>query len=296
MSLFSVGTKFDPKQLTSLADLVVFVDIDQLLGLSKLSIGNPWIAAGVTLELLMEVVEGVTGMLNVDMDMAGLIGQYLKTELLPNFIYQFRVKPSKQQWVRGKANQLEYYGFGKYDLQVSGDKLVDVSLDCTTGLLMPPRSILDLGITDTRLSVPYLKFRELERFYSESSQRVCFIINSVMYFGFFENMQHNLDSVTPRKIDFTVHMKLRPNVRIPLWQVWRIPQFFGSSDLPWGDLTDVEGSLAKRLEDSMPPMALSLSTGETHPGDGNPIGNQATGSEQTYSRGSVIDLLTGGVL
>ena len=147
--------------------------------------------------------------------------------------YIFHINPNNVSFVERKLQTLHEYGWGYYDLEYYGDSLTTISVKGTTGLLFPPPEVREIVLSDkrvgeavlkqtgydARLSVAWLKFNILHRFYKDSTQRLLFIYYSKVYFGFLESFTFAQDAENPRRINYEFSFRAFPNAVVDLWQL-----------------------------------------------------------------------------
>jgi hypothetical protein len=135
-----------------------------------------------------------------------LIGMY-ESNL---FFYRFRINPKTLSNTYKKLQSLTQYGHGAYDLEYFGDDFVEQTFTGTTGYCFPPDPLPKIGITDVRLSIPYLSLMHLEKFFKNSSQKLLICFWSEGHLGYIDSLSYSEDSHNPRIINYTIGFKLHP--------------------------------------------------------------------------------------
>jgi hypothetical protein len=132
-------------------------------------------------------------------------------------IYKFRINPTSAKWDFRKLQKKTNYGYGIYDLEPYGEEMIKLSLNNTTGFLMPPEPLKTLGIFDIMLTEGYQKLKELENYYLNSGQRLFLYFFRTFYYGWLTDLSYSFDANNPFQIKFSLGFELHPYIRIPLW-------------------------------------------------------------------------------
>lgn len=132
----------------------------------------------------------------------------------PVGMYKFRINPEQAKFSYKNIQKIIEYGHEKYEIQSFGLHMMDVTFNCTTGLLMPPRTIVDWGFDDIRLSYPYYKLLEFEKFYKDSKRMIMVMFFDYVFFGFLTGFDYSFDAKNPRQVRYNITMKADPNSKI----------------------------------------------------------------------------------
>jgi len=132
----------------------------------------------------------------------------------PVGMYRFRINPEQAKFAYKNIQKIIEYGQEKYEVQSFGLHMMDVTFNCTTGLLMPPRTIVDWGFNDIRLSYPYYKLLEFEKFYKDSKRMIMVVFFDYIFFGFLTGFDYTIDARNPRQIRYNIMMKADPKSKM----------------------------------------------------------------------------------
>jgi len=196
-------------------DSVYLFDADEILSSNMWDIGTKLL-----LETAKEVVSNVIGEYvsfgNATVDILSYANTYLEMILGKGYFgdqswyYKFRINPNRLSIARRKLQSATHYGWGLYDLEYFGDEIVVLSFSGKTGNMMPPAPLPSLGIWDPRLSVPYIKLAQLEKFYRKTNNRLFITVYGRVYYGFLSDLTYNLDAENPRKIEYSFTFNAHP--------------------------------------------------------------------------------------
>jgi len=132
----------------------------------------------------------------------------------PVGMYEFRINPQSAKFAYKNIQKIIEYGHEKYEVQSFGLHMMDVNFNCTTGLLMPPRTIVDWGFTDIRLSYPYYKLLEFEKFYKDSKRMIMVMFFDYIFFAFLTGFDYAIEANDPRQIRYNISMKADPKSKM----------------------------------------------------------------------------------
>jgi len=135
----------------------------------------------------------------------------------PTGIYEFRINPVTAKFGYNKIQQVKEYGYEHYVVQSYGDRMVDLPFSGTTGSLFPPRKIIEMGLDDIRLSFPYYKLLEFEKFYLNADRMIVIIFFDFMMFGYLNNFNYTFDAKDPRQVRFDFSIKFDPRSKFHLF-------------------------------------------------------------------------------
>lgn len=125
-------------------------------------------------------------------------------------VYKFRISPDRFTRKKRKNTNLVDYGMGYMDVTQYGDRPATISISGTTGTLKPPRSLSLLGLTDVRLSLPYLKMKELEFFWNKAGQELLIYWLGDIYYGWFEDFSYDWSANGPDRISYNITFSTHP--------------------------------------------------------------------------------------
>lgn len=228
-STLVADNKFDLIGLSIHGDSVYLLDAEKVLKSSLLSLEKTLLfetAKDVFFNVLAEKlsVGNITGGIFGGVSGGSLnwssIFSYLETFLTlilnsgyfgdRNWYYKFKFNPSKLTITRRKKQTITHYGWGLYDLEYFGDEIVFMQFSGKTGNLMPPYPLPSIGIWDPRLSVSYIKFAHLEKFYRNSENRLFLTVYGKVFYGFLSDLSYTVDANNPRVIDYSFNFNAHP--------------------------------------------------------------------------------------
>lgn len=132
----------------------------------------------------------------------------------PVGMYKFRINPEEAKFSYKNIQKVIEYGHEQYEVQRFGLHMMDVTFNCTTGFLMPPQTIVDWGFDDIRLSYPYYKLLEFEKFYKDSKRMIMVMFFDYMFFGFLTGFDYSFDAKNPRQVRYNITMKADPKSKM----------------------------------------------------------------------------------
>lgn len=148
-------------------------------------------------------------------EISKVLMRYFSSE--PIGIYEFRINPTTAKFSYNKIQQIKEYGYEHYIIQSYGDRMVDLPFSGTTGSLFPPRKIIEMGLDDVRLSYPYYKLLEFEKFYMEADRMIVIIFFDFMMFGYLSSFNYTFDANDPRQVKFDFSLKFDPRSKFHLF-------------------------------------------------------------------------------
>lgn len=199
-------------------DSVYLLDADQVINKSFLQLETKLLietAKDVITNVFSEytslgnLIQGGVGVLNyvetyLSMFMnAGYLGDYA-------WYYKFRINPEGVSITRRKKQTITHYGWGLYDLEYFGDEIVTLSFRGKTGNMMPIPPLPSVGIRDPRLSISYIKFAQLEKFYRKNSNSLFLTFYGRVYYGYLSELSYSLDANNPRTINYNFVFNAHP--------------------------------------------------------------------------------------
>jgi hypothetical protein len=128
-------------------------------------------------------------------------------------VYRFNLNPQKIANRYRKVQTEHQHGFGYMELEYYGSDYITKTYNCTTGFLLPPAPIRKMGISDIRLSTGYIKLKELEKYYLNSSQKLVVVEFNTGYLGYLSDFDYNVDANNPRQMLFNLTFRLHPTCR-----------------------------------------------------------------------------------
>lgn len=148
-------------------------------------------------------------------DMYDVLIRYFSSE--PTGIYEFRLNPITAKFNYNKIQQIKEYGQEHYIVQSYGDRMVDLPFSGTTGSLFPPRKMIEMGFDDVRLSFPYYKLLEFEKFYLDADRMIVIVFFDFMMFGYITNFSYSFDANNPRKVNYDLGLKFDPRSKFHIF-------------------------------------------------------------------------------
>lgn len=148
-------------------------------------------------------------------DMYDVLIRYFSSE--PTGIYEFRLNPVTAKFNYNKIQQIKEYGQEHYIVQSYGDRMVDLPFSGTTGSLFPPRKMIEMGFDDVRLSFPYYKLLEFEKFYLDADRMIVIVFFDFMMFGYITSFSYSFDANNPRKVNYDLGLKFDPRSKFHIF-------------------------------------------------------------------------------
>jgi len=134
----------------------------------------------------------------------------------PVGMYKFRINPEEAKFSYKNIQKINEYGHEKYEVQSFGLHMMDITFNCNTGFLIPPRTVVDWGFDDIRLSYPYYKLLEFEKFYKDNKRLIMVMFFDYVFFGFLTGFDYSFDAKNPRQVRYNITMKADPNSKMHL--------------------------------------------------------------------------------
>lgn len=85
-----------------------------------------------------------------------------------------------------------------------------------------------------KLSLAYIKFRQLEKFYNQINSDVIIVYDMDMYVGKMSSFNFNMDANNPWVINYTMTFKLYPDLSLHTFSVYDYAPFFNALLLRYG--------------------------------------------------------------
>lgn len=197
-------------------DIVYMLDFGTILDLSLRDVGNQLLRTTLT-DVVSNVMYDLSQRIGYTMPytdalIENIISTLSNRVLGPNdaWVYKFRINPSTASISRRKLQTLTEYGHGVYDIEYYGNAFMSISFNGTTGHMMPPDPLPRIGITDVRLTVPYVKLAHLEKYYKTASQRLFLTLYGKVYMGYLDDMSYTYDANDPRQIKYSFTFMAHP--------------------------------------------------------------------------------------
>jgi len=133
------------------------------------------------------------------------------------------------------------------------NKIIPMTFTGISGCTIP-RTFLELTgedgnlVTDTlaknpKLSAAWMKFRQLEKFYNEVNEDIVIMFDMDIYVGKFSSLQYSMDANNPWQINYTLNMKIYPDLTLHMLNVYDYTTFFNAMNERYGRFlaNDFEG-------------------------------------------------------
>lgn len=129
------------------------------------------------------------------------------------------------------------------------NKPVGMSFSGTTGSLIPKTILklkpdemgklpIDSLLKNPRLSVAWMKLKQLERFYEITNSDIAILFDLDLYIGKFTSFSYSRNAENPWQIDYDVSIKIYPDmIQNNIYKVWDNTRFFDAVDDRYGRFT-----------------------------------------------------------
>jgi len=140
-------------------------------------------------------------------------------------IFQFRINPKVMSYNQPKLYNITKYGFGNYVVQPYGNDLLKISIQNTTGRLIPSdpvrrylKKVLSITtffnqylILDPRFSNAYWNFELFKIYYRDRNKKLIIVFLDKLIIGLINNFNYNWDANDVHQIKWNLDITASPN-------------------------------------------------------------------------------------
>lgn len=239
--------KSSKRLLANMSNMVI-VPVEQIFNSQTIQDGKAnrvSVIGGMSfLNLLPSVAQSIsTGVLGTN-GLEALMSEIIFISGESNY-YKFLINPQNMRFDYQKLQSEEETS----DITVINtyrNKAMPLSFSGVSGSLIPKTILklkpdelgklpIDSLLKNPRLSVAWMKFRQLEKFYESTNSDIAILFDMDLYVGKFVSFNYSMEAENPWQISYDISIKIYPDmVQHNIYKIWDNNKFFNAVDERYG--------------------------------------------------------------